>query len=123
MTTFLLDLLQGRIEELFGSNLTSYAVGGIEDCSERLDNYVNSEVLAAIQRTASKPWISVTPYAMKACMPDSSILLIDPRKLDKDLGKAILWWSKVLNWSKRFDIHLLFILSFCLLFFLFVLVI
>ena len=113
---FLLDLLQGRVEELLEANLTSYAVAVIEDCSKRLDNYVNSEVLAAIQRTASKSWISGTPYAMKACMPDSSILLIDPRKLDKDLVEAILWWSKVLNWSERFGIHLLFILQFCGLF-------
>lgn len=97
--------MQGRIEEL-GTNLTSHAVAVTEDCSERLDNYVHPEVLAAIQRTASKPWISVTPYAMKACMLKSSILVIDPRKLDEDLGKAILWWSRVLNWNKRFGIHL-----------------
>ncbi|CBI20560.3 hypothetical protein VitviT2T_015880 [Vitis vinifera] len=94
-------IVKGRVEELLEANLTSYAVAVIEDCSKRLDNYVNSEVLAAIQRTASKSWISGTPYAMKACMPDSSILLIDPRKLDKDLVEAILWWSKVLNWSER----------------------
>lgn len=106
---FVLDLLQGRVEELVRANLSSYAVAAIEDCSKRLDNYVDSEVLAAIQRTASKPWISGTPYKMKACMPDSSVLLINPSKLDKDLLEAILWWSTVLNWSERFGTLLLLV--------------
>ena len=90
------------MEELTGIGLSTHAVAAAEDCSKRLNSYVNSDVLDAIQRSASKPWVSVTPYVKDACMPDLSLLLIDVRKLDKEFLEAVLWWSKVLNWSVRF---------------------
>ena len=94
--------MQGRVEELTGIYLSTHAVAAAEDCSKRLNSYLNSDVLDAIQRSASKPWVSVTPYVKDACMPDLSLLLIDVRKLEMEFLEAVLWWSKVLNWSVRF---------------------
>nr|KJB69944.1 hypothetical protein B456_011G050900 [Gossypium raimondii] len=94
-------ILMGRIEELTGIDLSAHAAAAAEDCSNRLNSYVSSDVLDAIQRSASKPWISVTPYVKDACMPDLSLLLINGKKLEEFL-EAVLWWSKVLNWSDRF---------------------
>lgn len=94
-------VLQGRVEQLTGIDLSTHGVAAAEDCSKRLNSYVNSDVLDAIQRSASKPWVSVSPYVKDACMPDLSILLIDAMILDKEFLKAVLWWSKVLNWSNR----------------------
>ncbi|KAL4290217.1 hypothetical protein GQ457_14G008010 [Hibiscus cannabinus] len=93
-------ILMGRIEELTGMDLTAHAAAAAEDCTKRLNSYVNSDVLDAIQRSASKPWISVTPYEKDACMPDLSLLLIDGKKLEEFL-EIFLWWSKVLNLSDR----------------------
>ncbi|XP_007024858.2 PREDICTED: uncharacterized protein LOC18596369 isoform X1 [Theobroma cacao] len=94
-------ILKGRVEELTGIDLSTHAIAAAaEDCSKRLNSYVNSDVLDAIQRSASKPWVSVTPYVKDACMPDLSLLVIDARKLQEFL-EAVLWWSKVLNWSGR----------------------
>jgi hypothetical protein len=59
-------VLQARVEELIGVDLDDYAIATAEDCSQRLKTYVNSEVLDAIQRSVSKPWVSETPYA-KCC--------------------------------------------------------
>lgn len=94
-------LMKGRVEELLGINLRNYALGAAEDCSEKLDMFVNLEVLDAIQRSASKPWVSERRYARDACTPDLSLLLIDSRKLGRDFVEAFLWWSKVLNLSPR----------------------
>ncbi|XP_022721073.1 uncharacterized protein LOC111278715 [Durio zibethinus] len=94
-------ILKGRVEELAGIDLSTHAVAAAEDCSKRLNSYVNSDVLGAIQRSTSKPWASVTPYVKDTCMPELSLLLIDARKLDKEFLEAVLWWSKVLNWSDR----------------------
>jgi len=63
--------------------------------------FLNFDVLDAIQRSASKPWVSETPYMKNACMPDFSVLLIDSRKLEGDFVEAFLWWSTVLNLSER----------------------
>ncbi|KAK3188855.1 hypothetical protein Dsin_028416 [Dipteronia sinensis] len=94
-------IVKGRIEQLIGVDLSSYAIAVAEDCSKRLETYVNWDVLDAIQRSASKPWVSETPYAKNSCMPDLSVLLIDERKSENDFLEAFLWWSKVLNSSER----------------------
>lgn len=104
-------ILQGRVEQLIGVDLSTYAIAVAEDCSKRLDTYVNWDVLDAIHRSASKPWVSETPYAKNSCMPDLSVLLIDARKSENDFLEAFLWWSKVLNSSERFLIFLCKILS------------
>ncbi|XP_073005081.1 uncharacterized protein [Typha latifolia] len=90
-------IIKGNIEDLFGVDLGSHAIGAAEDCSSRLGDYVNMEVLNAIQRTAAKSWISDKPYDKNACLPDLSILLVDPHKLEKTLMESILWWTKVLD--------------------------
>jgi hypothetical protein len=54
----ILLVLQGRVEELLGTDLRNYAIGAAEDCSKKLDMLFNFDVLDAIQRSASKPWVS-----------------------------------------------------------------
>ncbi|XP_059658297.1 probable galacturonosyltransferase 6 [Cornus florida] len=94
-------IMKGRVEELLGIDLSNYDIAAAEDCSKRLSAYVNFDVLDAIHRSAAKPWVSGTPYAKNACLPDLSLILIDATKLDKDLVQAILWWTKVLNTRER----------------------
>lgn len=101
-------VLQARVEELIGVDLNNYAIASAEDCSQRLKTYVNSDVLDAIQRSGSKPWVSKTPYAKDTCLPDLSVLVINARKLDKDIVETVLWWSKVLNLRERFHSLLYF---------------
>ena len=104
--------MQGNVEELIGVDLVNYAIAAAEDCSERLKDYVNFDVLHAIQ---SKPWVSETPFPMDACMPDLTLLLIDARKLQKYILESIVWWSKVLNLDERFGFfftHLIYLCDF-----------
>ncbi|XP_024045940.1 uncharacterized protein LOC18051894 isoform X2 [Citrus clementina] len=90
-------IVKGRVEELIGIDLSNYAIAAADDCSERLNSYVNPVVLDAIQRSASQPWVSGKPYAVNSCMPDLGMLLIDARKLEKYILEAFLWWKKVIN--------------------------
>lgn len=94
-------ILKGSIEEITGVDLSLHAIAVAEDCFERLNTYVNYDVLDAIQKSASKPWVPENPYPKDACVPNLSLLLVDARRLQKDFLEAILWWSKVPNWSKR----------------------
>ncbi|CAL5346729.1 unnamed protein product [Camellia sinensis] len=94
-------IFKGGVEELLGVDLKNFAIAVAEDCSKRLSAYVNFDVLDAIQRSASNPWVSGTPYSEEACMPDLSLVFIDGSRLEKNLLEAILWWSKVLNKSER----------------------
>lgn len=104
--------MQGKVEDLIGVDLTNYAVAAAEDCNEKLSTYVNSDVLDAIQRSASKPWVPERPYVKDSCIPDLRVLLFDANKLEKDYMEAILWWSKVLNLRERFCIlHFAFHIS------------
>lgn len=97
--------LQGNVEELFDVDLGSYAIAAAEDCNRRLGDYVNFEVLNAIQRTEAKTWVSDKPYDKDACLPDFNVLLFDARKLDNNLVDVIAWWSKILNLgTQRFPI-------------------
>lgn len=90
-------MMKGNIEELFGVDLGMYALAAAKDCSKRLGDYVNIDVLNAIQRTAAKVWVSDEPYDRNACLPDFNLALFNTWKLDKKLLEAILWWTKVLN--------------------------
>lgn len=92
---------QGRAEELISLDLQSYGIAAAEDCSKRLTDYVKPEVLDAIQRSASRPWVSDTPYEKNACIPNLSVLLIGARNLRKDFLQAVSWWTTVLNWNTR----------------------
>lgn len=101
-------MVQGRVEELIGIDLSNYGVAAAENCDTRLSNLVSTAVLDAVQRSVSKPWVSETPYAKNACIPDLNVLLIDARKLEGDFLQAILWWRKVLNQSERFRVSMSF---------------
>lgn len=88
---------RGNVEELFDMNLGAYAIAAAEDCSKRLSAIVNMDDLKAIQRRAEKSWGSEKSYDKDVCLPDFNLLLLDPRKLEKNLIDAISWWSKALN--------------------------
>ena len=111
-------MFQGRVEELIGINLSNYAIGATKNCAKRLDTLVNTDVLDAIQRSASKPWASETPYMKNACLPNLSVLLIDARKLEGDFFQVVPWWSKVLNWIERYFVVCSLFSLFCHTFFL-----
>ncbi|KAI3436936.1 Hexosyltransferase, partial [Psidium guajava] len=93
-------VVKGRAEELISLDLQNHGIAAAEDCSKRLTDHVNPEVLDAIQRSASRPWVSETPYEKNACVPDLSVLLIDARNLRKDFLQGVSWWTTVLNWSQ-----------------------
>ncbi|WOK99555.1 hypothetical protein Cni_G08267 [Canna indica] len=90
-------IIEGHVEEIFDIDLGTHAIAAAEDCGRRLGDYVNTDVLSAIQRTAAKTWVSNEPYDKDACLPDLNLLLLDARKLENNLTDAILWWTKVLD--------------------------
>ncbi|XP_020588839.1 uncharacterized protein LOC110030458 [Phalaenopsis equestris] len=90
-------IIKGSIEELFGFDLGPYTIAAAEDCTKRLGEYVNIDILNAIQRTAAMTWISDKPYDKDSCVPDLNLFLVDATKLDKNFIESILWWDKVLN--------------------------
>ncbi|KAK1304744.1 hypothetical protein QJS10_CPB11g01506 [Acorus calamus] len=94
-------IVKGNIEELFGVDMGEFAVALVEDNSKRLGDHINFDVLNAVQRTAAKPWISRKPYDGNALVPDTSVLLIDANKLERDIPEAILWWNKVLETGRE----------------------
>jgi hypothetical protein len=89
--------LQGKIEDLAHLDFGTYAIAVVEDCSKRVGDYVNMGVLNAIQRTAEKSWVSTKPYDKDACLLDFNVLLVEPRKLEKNLVDAIKWWTTAIN--------------------------
>ena len=89
--------LQGEIKDLYGIDLGPYATGAAEDCERRLGEFLNIEVLNAIQRTAAESWVSTKPYDKHACIPDFNVILVDPRKIDNTFTEAVLWWTKALD--------------------------
>ncbi|PKU71593.1 hypothetical protein MA16_Dca004435 [Dendrobium catenatum] len=92
-----LDSDHGRIEELFDFDLGPYAIAATEDCSRRLSDYVNIDILNAIRRTAAKTWISEKLYDKDSCVPDLSLFLVNVANLDKNFLESIRWWNQVLD--------------------------
>ncbi|KAI0527151.1 hypothetical protein KFK09_002749 [Dendrobium nobile] len=90
-------IMKGRIEELFDFDLGPYAIAATEDCSRRLSDYVNIDILNAIRRTAAKTWISEKLYDKDSCVPDLSLFLVNVTNLDKNFLESILWWNQVLD--------------------------
>ena len=83
-------------------DLGSYAIGAVEDCSKRLNDYISMDVLSAIQRAgAAQSWVSKEPYNKDACLLDFDVLLIEPRKLEKNLVVPIMWWNSVINLANQ----------------------
>ncbi|GJM96807.1 hypothetical protein PR202_ga13675 [Eleusine coracana subsp. coracana] len=91
------SIIRGRIEDLAHLDLGSHAIAVAEDCSKRFGDYVSMDVLNAIQRTAAKSWVSTEPYDKDACLLDFDVLLVEPRKLEKNLVDAIMWWARAVN--------------------------
>ncbi|XP_042480297.1 uncharacterized protein LOC122061161 [Macadamia integrifolia] len=97
-------IVKGTIEELYVVDLDMYGAAAADDCTKNLSAYVKFDVLDAIQRSASNPWVSKEPYERSACVPDLDVILIDSRTSNIDMIEAILWWSGILNiGSERFD--------------------
>jgi hypothetical protein len=55
------------------------------------------DALNAIQRTATNSWVSTVPYDKDACFLDFDVLVVEPRKLEKNVVDAIMWWAKAVN--------------------------
>lgn len=97
---------QGDIKDLFNVDLGQYSIAAAEDCSTRLGDHVNMDVVNAIQRTSAKSWVLAEPYDKNACTPDLSLLLLDSNRLDKNLIESVSWWYKVLDLGKqRYNLH------------------
>ncbi|KAJ0980415.1 hypothetical protein J5N97_008670 [Dioscorea zingiberensis] len=94
-------IIKGDIKDLFNVDLGPYSVAAAEDCSTRLGDHVNMDVVDAIQRTSAKSWMSDEPYDKNACTPDLNLFLLDTSRLDKNLMESISWWCKVLNLGKQ----------------------
>ncbi|XP_042516911.1 uncharacterized protein LOC122091139 [Macadamia integrifolia] len=90
-------IVKGTIEELYVVDLDMYGAAAADDCTKNLSAYVKFDVLDAIQRSASNPWVSKEPYERSACVPDLDVILIDSRTSNIDMVEAILWWSRILN--------------------------
>ncbi|KAH7661071.1 Glycosyl transferase family 8 protein [Dioscorea alata] len=94
-------IMQGDIKDLFSVDLGQYSIAAAEDCSTRLGDHVNMDVVNAIQRTSAKSWVLAEPYDKNACTPDLSLLLLDSSRLDKNLMESVSWWCKVLDLGKQ----------------------
>ena len=73
-----------------------YAIAAAEDCNRRLGDYVNINIVNAIQRTAAKSWVSKEPCNKNACIPDLNLLLLDGNRLEKQFFEVVQWWNKIL---------------------------
>jgi len=98
------SIIKGKVEDLGRMDLGSYAIGAVLDCSKRLNDYISMDVLSAIQRAgAAQSWVSKEPYNKDACLLDFDVLLIEPRKLDKNLVACIMWWINAINLANQRD--------------------
>ncbi|OEL13816.1 hypothetical protein BAE44_0025170 [Dichanthelium oligosanthes] len=108
------SIIKGKIEDLGRMDLGTYAIAATEDCSKRLGDYVSMDVLSAIQRAAAKSWVSKEPYNKDACLVDFDVVLVEPRKLEKNLVESIIWWAGVVNLANpRDQIRLAIALALC----------
>jgi hypothetical protein len=41
--------------------------------------------------------VSKEPYDKDACLLDFDVVLVEPRKLEKNLVDAIKWWTRAVN--------------------------
>jgi hypothetical protein len=78
-------------------DLGTYAIAATEDCTKRFSDYVSMDVLSAIQRTAAKSLVSKEPFDMDTCLLDFDVLLVEPRKLEKNLVNSIMLWAGGVN--------------------------
>lgn len=98
------SIIKGKVEDLGRMDLGSYAIGAGVDCSKRLNDYISMDVLSAIQRAgAAQSWVPKEPYNKDACLLDFDVLLIEPRKLEKNLVASIMWWVNAINLANQRD--------------------
>ncbi|KAL6637985.1 hypothetical protein ACP70R_025557 [Stipagrostis hirtigluma subsp. patula] len=91
------SIIKGTIEDLARTELGTYAIGAVEDCSKRFGDYVSMDALNAVQRTGAKSWVSAKPYDKDACLLNFDVLSVNPRRLEKNLVDAIMWWVQVVD--------------------------
>ncbi|RCV40617.1 hypothetical protein SETIT_9G069400v2 [Setaria italica] len=87
------SIIKGKIEDLGRMDLGTYAIAATEDCSKHFGDYVNMDVLSDTQRAAAKSWVSKED----TCLLDFDVLLVEPRKLDKNLVDSIMSWTRVVT--------------------------
>uniref|UniRef100_A0ACD6A9S8 Uncharacterized protein n=1 Tax=Avena sativa TaxID=4498 RepID=A0ACD6A9S8_AVESA len=90
------SVVKGKIEDLAGIDLGSFAIGAAEDCSKRLGDYVSMDVLATVQRT-HKGVVYSEPFDKDACLLDLDVLMVEPRNLKSNMIEAIKLWTMAVN--------------------------
>jgi hypothetical protein len=88
---------QGTVEDLVPIDLGSYAISAAEDCSKRLGDYISTDVLSAVQRTAPKGLVYTEPFDKDTCLLDFDVLIVEPRNLKRNLVDSIAFWAKAVN--------------------------
>lgn len=78
-------------------DLGTYAIAATEDCTKRFADLVSMDVLSALQRAAPKGWVPKELYDKDTCLLDFDVLLVEPRKLEKNLVALIEWWAGAVN--------------------------
>ncbi|KAL5218754.1 hypothetical protein ABZP36_019438, partial [Zizania latifolia] len=107
------SIVKGKIEDLAHIDLGSYAIGAVEDCAKRVGDYVSMDVLNAVQKTAPKNLVSTEPYVKDACLLDFDVLVVEPRKLRKDLIDSVMLWFRAFDLANpRDQIRLVITLAF-----------
>ncbi|KAF8709921.1 hypothetical protein HU200_029639 [Digitaria exilis] len=97
------SIIKGKIEDLGRMDLGTYAIAATEDCTKRFGDLVSMDVLSALQRAAPKGSVSKELYDKDACLLDLDVLLVEPRKLEKNLVDLIKWWARSVNLANPRD--------------------
>lgn len=95
------SVIKGKIEELARIDLGIYAIGAVEDCSKRVGDYTNMDVLNAVHRTIGLA--STEPYNKDTCLLDIDVLVVEPRYLKRNTIDAIKVWVKGLSLANPRD--------------------
>lgn len=97
------SIVKGKIEDLGRIDLGTYAIAAVEDCTKRIGDYVSIDVLNAVQKTAPKNLVYTEPYDKDACLLDFDVLVVEPRKLRKDLIDSIMVWFRAFSLANPRD--------------------
>ncbi|XP_047086075.1 uncharacterized protein LOC124697541 [Lolium rigidum] len=107
------SIVKGTVEDLVPIDLGSYAISAAEDCSKRLGDYISTDVLSAVQRTAPKGLVYTEPFDKDRCLLDFDVLIVEPHNLKRNLIDSIVFWAKAVNLaSQRDNIRLAMTLAF-----------
>uniref|UniRef100_A0A0E0D7M0 Uncharacterized protein n=1 Tax=Oryza meridionalis TaxID=40149 RepID=A0A0E0D7M0_9ORYZ len=97
------SIVKGKIEDLGRIDLGTYAIAAVEDCTKRIGDYVSIDVLNAVQKTAPKNLVYTEPYDKDACLLDFDVLVVEPRKIRKDLIDSIMVWFRAFSLANPRD--------------------